>query len=132
VAKDRLISVEDGQIRQGRKPRSVLFDRRHMLGDLDTGQVPALKITPAKVPEAAIITHITTDLDATGATFPKAICAACSLRAGCTTSSHGRSLAIHFDEALLSELREYQATPAGRARLREHVKVEHALAHVDH
>jgi Transposase DDE domain len=64
--------------------------------------------------------------------FPKHICAACPLRARCTTSSNGRSVAIHPDETLLAELREYQATPAGRARLRERVKVEHALAHVGH
>jgi hypothetical protein len=35
-------------------------------------------------------------------------------------------------QALLAELRDCQATPAGRARLRERVKVEHALAHIGH
>ena len=50
----------------------------------------------------------------------------------CTTSATGRSISIHPDEALLAELREYQTTPAGRARLRERVQVEHALAHVGH
>src|SRR6266571_3509700 len=64
--------------------------------------------------------------------FPKHACAACPLRQRCTTSSNGRSVSIHPDEALLAELREYQATPAGRARLRERVKVEHALAHIGH
>jgi hypothetical protein len=64
--------------------------------------------------------------------FPKHTCAACPLRPRCTTSSNGRSVAIHPDEALLAELREYQATPAGRAKLRERVKVEHTLAHVGH
>ena len=62
--------------------------------------------------------------------FPKATCAACPLRHRCTTSSHGRSVAIHPDEALLAELRQRQQTPAGRAELRERVHVEHALAHV--
>ena len=62
--------------------------------------------------------------------FPKATCAACPLRQRCTTSSHGRSVAIHPDEALLAELRQRQQTPAGRAKLRERVHVEHALAHV--
>ena len=62
--------------------------------------------------------------------FPKATCAACPLRQRCTTSSHGRSVAIHPDEALLAELRQRQQTPAGRAELRERVHVEHALAHV--
>ena len=35
-------------------------------------------------------------------------------------------------EALLAELRQRQQTPEGRAELREHVQVEHALAHVGH
>ena len=64
--------------------------------------------------------------------FPKATCAACPLRERCTTSSNGRSVAIHPDEALLAELRQRQQTPAGRAKLRERVQVEHALAHVGH
>ena len=62
--------------------------------------------------------------------FPKDTCAACPLRARCTTSSHGRSISIHPDEALLAELRHRQQTPDGRAKLRERVAVEHALAHV--
>jgi DDE family transposase len=36
---------------------------------------------------------------------------------------------IHPDERLLVELRERQATAAGRAKLRERVAVEHTLAH---
>ena len=64
--------------------------------------------------------------------FPKRICAACPLRARCTSSPSGRSVAIHPDEALLAGLRERQATPEGRAKLRERVKIEHALAHVGH
>ena len=47
--------------------------------------------------------------------FPKNTCAACPLRQRCTTSSNGRSVAIHPDEALLAELRHRQQTPpAGR------------------
>src|SRR5580704_10373954 len=64
--------------------------------------------------------------------FPKDTCAACPLRARCTTSSHGRSVSIHPDETLLAELRRRQHTPDGRAKLRERVAVEHALAHVGH
>jgi len=64
--------------------------------------------------------------------FPEGTCAACPLQARCTTSSHGRSVAIHPDEALPAELRRRQQTPDGRARLRERVAVEHALAHVGH
>ena len=204
VARDRRISVEDGDMRHGRKSRSVLFDgyKRHILRDLDTGLVPAVGITAANAPEASVTDAIATDLDAAGrhlselhidraylssalvrdrspglviyckawrvrntggryakdqfsldfaagrltcpagvampfqpgktVRFPKDTCAACPLRARCTTSSNGRSIAIHPDEALLAELRQRQQTPEGRARLRERVAVEHALAHVGH
>lgn len=204
VAKDRRISVEDAQMRHGRKSRSVRFDgyKRHVLRDLDTGLVPAVGITPANVPEAAVTDDIAADLAAAGLAlgelhidraylssrlvrergaeltifckawrvrnttgrypktdfaidfaagqltcpagvsigfapgktvhFPKDTCAACPLRARCTTSAGGRSVSIHPDEALLAELREYQTTPTGRARLRERVRVEHTLAHIGH
>jgi transposase len=62
--------------------------------------------------------------------FPAATCAACALRDRCTTSVHGRSVAIHPDERLLTDLRALQHSPEGRARLRERVAVEHGLAHV--
>ena len=204
VARDRRISVEDGQMRHGRKSRSVLFDgyKRHVLRDLDTGLVPAVGITPANAPEASVTGDITADLEAAGwrlaelhidraylssalvrdrgpdlavfckawrvrntggrfakdqftldfaagqltcpagaampfepgktVRFPKATCAACPLRQRCTTSSTGRSVSIHPDEALLTELRQRQQTPEGREELRERVQVEHALAHVGH
>jgi transposase len=64
--------------------------------------------------------------------FPKSTCAACPLQARCTTSSNGRSVSIHPDEALLAELRQRQQNPDGRAKLRERVAVEHALAHIGH
>ena len=204
VARDRRISVEDGQMRHGGKSRSVLFDgyKRHVLRDLDSGLIPAVGITPANRPEAEVTGDISADLDAAGlrlaelhidraylssalvrdrgpdlaiyckawrvrnaggrfakgqfsidfpggrltcpagvrmpfepgqtVRFPKRTCAACPLRARCTSSPSGRSVAIHPDEALLAELRERQATPEGRAKLRERVKIEHALAHVGH
>jgi len=204
VAKDRRITVEDADMRHGRKSRSVLFDgyKRHVLRDLDTGLIPAVGITAANVPEAAVTSDIETDLEAAGRTlaelhidraylssglvrdrgpdlaifckawrvrntggrfakdqfsidfaagqltcpagvsmpfgpgktvrFPKDTCAACPLRARCTSSAAGRSVSIHPDEALLAELRRRQQTPAGRAKLRERTQVEHALAHVGH
>ena len=204
VARDRRISVEDGQMRHGRKSRSVLFDgsKRHVLRDLDTGLIPVVGITPANAPEASVTGDITADLQAarwrlaelhidraylssdlvrdrgpdlavfckawrvrnTGGRFakdqfsidfaaghltcpagvsmpfkagrtvrfPKATCTACPLRQRCTVSSTGRSVSIHPDEALLTELRHRQQTPQGREELRERVQVEHALAHVGH
>ncbi|GHO87642.1 hypothetical protein KSZ_56480 [Dictyobacter formicarum] len=62
--------------------------------------------------------------------FPKDTCAQCPLKTQCTTSTKGRSVSIHPDEALLIELRQRQLTPEGRAKLRERVAVEHTLAHV--
>jgi hypothetical protein len=62
--------------------------------------------------------------------FPAEICAACPLRERCTSSPRGRSVSIHAEEALLSELRQRQLTQAGRTKLRERVAVEHTLAHL--
>jgi transposase len=204
VARDRRISVEDPDMRHGRKSRSVLFDgfKRHVLRDLDTGLIPAVGITAANVPEAAVTGDIAADLEAAGMSlaelhidraylssalvrdrgpdlaifckawrvrnaggrfakdqftpdfaagrltcpagvsmpfepgktvrFPKDTCTACPLRQRCTASPAGRSVSIHPDELLLTQLRKRQATPAGRAELRERVKVEHALAHIGH
>ena len=204
VAEDRRISIEDSQMRHGRKSRSVLIDgyKRHVLRDLDTGLVPVVGITPANVAEAAVTDDIAADLAAAGrrlselhidraylasalvrdrgpdlavyckawpvrstggrftkdqfsidfaagkltcpagvampfqpgttVQFPKDTCATCPLRQRCTSSPAGRSVAIHPDEALLAELRQRQQTPAGRAKLRERVHVEHTLAHIGH
>ena len=201
VAKDRRISVEDAQMRHGRKSRSVRVDgyKRHVLHDLDTGLVRAVGLTAANVPEASVTEPIRSDLACqhvilselhidraylsslwvrerpadlqvyckawpvrNGKHFPKTAfqldwqrqviqcpnnvvlpfepggvvhfpaetCAACPLRQRCTTSQRGRSVSIHPDESLLWELRQRQLTPLGRAKLRERVAVEHALAHI--
>jgi hypothetical protein len=202
VAKDRRISIEDPQMRHGRKTRSQRIDgyKRYVLTDLDTELIPAVGVTPANLPEAQVANQITADLDAQQVTlgelhidraylssslvtdrdpdlqifckafpvrngprfakpafaldfdqglltcpnsvtmpfipggkvqFPAQVCAACPLRTQCTTSSRGRSVQIHPDEALLVELRQCQQTPHGRAKLRERTLVEHTLAHVD-
>jgi transposase len=201
VAKDRRISVEDSEMRHGRKSRSHLFDgyKRHVLRDLDSGLVRAVGITGANAPEASVTDDLLADLAAQdvelreihldrgylasdlvrersedlaiyckawpvrnadrypktafmldwaagtircpnqivipfapGATvhFPEGACQACPLHDHCTTSAHGRSVHIHPDERLLHELRQRQLTPHGRAKLRERVPVEHALAHI--
>ena len=46
-----------------------------------------------------------------------ATCAACPLRARCTTSSNGRSVSIHPDEKLLAELAGYHHLPSVRGDL---------------
>jgi hypothetical protein len=203
VARDRRISIEDGQMRHGRKSRSRRFDgfKRHVLRDLDLRVVRAVGMTAANVPEAQATPDLDADLAAQKAIlgelhldrayltchwvrereatlaiyckawpvrnhrgfpktafvldwqehtircpndvalpfapghtvrFPEETCAVCPLRTRCTSSDHGRSVAIHPDERLLAELRERQQTAAGRAKLRERVQVEHALAHVGH
>ena len=201
VARDRRISVEDGEMRHGRKSQHLLVDgfKRHVLRDLDRGLVRAVGVTLANVPEATVTEPMGEDLARqevilaelhvdraylsshwvrergpalavyckawpvqNGARFPKTAfaldwdaqtircpqgevlpftpggtvhfpagtCAACPVRARCTASPQGRSVSIHPDERLLTELRERQRTPAGRAKLRERVAVEHSLAHV--
>jgi hypothetical protein len=64
VAKDRRISVEDGEMRHGRKSRSWLFDgyKRHLLRDLDSGLVRAVGLTAANAPEASVTEAILADL----------------------------------------------------------------------
>jgi Transposase DDE domain len=64
VAKDRRISVEDSEMRHGRKSRSVRVDgyKRHVLHDLDTGLIRAVGVTPANAPEASATEAISADL----------------------------------------------------------------------
>lgn len=63
--------------------------------------------------------------------FPAAICQACPQQERCSKSKSGRSVSIHPDERFLAELRQQQQSEPGRARLRQRVKVEHALAHIE-
>src|SRR5712691_5941640 len=65
VAKDRRISVEDGQMRHGRKSRSVRVDgyKRHVLHDLESGLIRAVGLTPANVAEASVTEAISQDLE---------------------------------------------------------------------
>jgi len=204
VAKNRRISVEEGEMRHGRKSRSTLVNgyKRHLLHDLDSGLIPVVGMTPANAPSASVTDAIEQDLQAQKLTlselhidraylssnlvkartadltiyckawsvqprpnqfaktafildwhqqtvtcpnqvsvplrlgkavkFPTNACDACPLKAQCTTSKSGRSVSIHPDEPLLEELRQRQATPQGRAQLRQRVAVEHSLAHVGH
>src|SRR5262249_45768651 len=64
VAKDRRISVEDGQMRHGRKTASQLVDgyKRHVGRDLDSGLVRAVGLTPANAPEASVTAALAADL----------------------------------------------------------------------
>ncbi|GHO61822.1 hypothetical protein KSC_007140 [Ktedonobacter sp. SOSP1-52] len=65
VAKERRISVEDAEMRHGRKSRSVRADgyKRHVLHDLDMDLIRAVGITPANVPDASVTEAISADLE---------------------------------------------------------------------
>jgi hypothetical protein len=66
VARDRQISIEDPQMRHGRKRRSHLIDgyKRHVLRDLDSGLICAVGVTAANLPEAQGAEQIRDDLAA--------------------------------------------------------------------
>jgi hypothetical protein len=86
VAKDRRISIGDGDMRHGRKSRSVLVDgyKRHVLRDLGTGLVPAVGITPANAAEASV----TEDITVTGS-WRRGVPAKLGPRDGCGGSRAG-------------------------------------------
>jgi hypothetical protein len=71
VARDRRISVEDAEMRHGRKSRSERVDgyKRHVLRDLDGGLVRAVAVTAANEPEATATPALEADLDRQGCTI---------------------------------------------------------------
>jgi hypothetical protein len=71
VAADRRISVEDAEMRHGRKSRSLLVDgyKRHGLRDLESRLIVAVGVTPANVPEASVTDAIETALAAQQSTL---------------------------------------------------------------
>ncbi|MDZ7968797.1 MAG: hypothetical protein RM368_28260 [Nostoc sp. DedSLP03] len=66
VAKDRRISIEDEDMRHGRKSRSQKIDgyKRHVLKDLELQMIRAVGITKANAPEASVTIDIESDLNA--------------------------------------------------------------------
>ena len=204
VAPDRRVSVEDGEMRHGRKSKSKRFNgyKRHIATDLDSDLILAGAITPANRPEEEATPELKRDIEQldreiaelnidrgyiasplvdevlgtggqvickpwvarNGKSFAKGAfkmnirdrtitcpagetehiefgsvvefdpeaCDHCRLRANCTAASPGtgRTVAIAENERLQQKLRKLQKTPAGRAKLRERVAVEHRLAHI--
>lgn len=63
VAKQRRISIEDAEMRHGRKSSSKRFDgyKRHILKDLDSGLIRACAVTPANQPEADALAQMEED-----------------------------------------------------------------------
>ena len=64
VPKNRRITIEDEEMRHGRKNRSTRFDgyKRHILKDLDSGLVRAVGVTMANLAEASVTEAISLDL----------------------------------------------------------------------
>lgn len=64
VAKDRRISIEDGEMRHGRKSRSKRFDgyKEHIARDLDVPAIVACAVTPANRPEEEGAAPIAADI----------------------------------------------------------------------
>ena len=71
VAPDRRVSVEDGEMRHGRKSKSIRFNgfKRHIAKDSDDGLVLACAITPANRPEEEAAANMKADIDAQGASI---------------------------------------------------------------
>ena len=62
VAAERHVSVEDGNMRHGRKSKSFNGYKRHIAVDLDTELIPACAITPANRPEEEATPDLQVDL----------------------------------------------------------------------
>jgi hypothetical protein len=71
VAPDRRISVEDAQMRHGRKSKTKRFDgyKEHIARDLDLPLVVACSVTPANRPEEEGAAPIAKDIAAQGLTI---------------------------------------------------------------
>jgi Transposase DDE domain/Transposase domain (DUF772) len=111
-----------GQVicRPRRTRNGELFSKQDFKLDLDqmTVTCPAGQVQPLKLGQTA--------------RFDAAACGSCSLRARCTEGKgrRGRTLSIAGDERLQAQRREQLKTPAGRAKLRQRVGVEHRLSHI--
>jgi hypothetical protein len=65
VAPDRRISIEDAEMRHGRKSKTKLFHgyKRHIAVDLDTTLIVACAVTPANRPEDEAAPALKADID---------------------------------------------------------------------
>lgn len=74
TAEDRRISVEDGEMRHGRKSKSKRIDgyKRHIAADLDSQAIVACAITPANQPEHEALGLLKADIDAQSIRFREA------------------------------------------------------------
>lgn len=65
VAEDRRVSIEDPEMRHGRKTKSKRFNgyKRHIASDLDTNLIVACAVTPANRPEGDAMPELKADID---------------------------------------------------------------------
>ena len=65
VAPDRRVSIEDAEMRHGRKSKSKRFNgfKRHAATDLDTGLIVACAVTPANRPEEEAAPALKADIE---------------------------------------------------------------------
>jgi hypothetical protein len=65
VAHDRRVSIEDPEMRHGRKSSSYAFSgyKRHVATDLDAGLIVAVAVTPANLPEQTAMPVLQDDLE---------------------------------------------------------------------
>jgi IS5 family transposase len=65
VAHDRRISIEDAEMRHGRKSSSYAFHgyKRHIATDLDAGLIVAVAVTPANLPEQTAMPVLQDDFE---------------------------------------------------------------------
>jgi hypothetical protein len=68
VAEDRRVSIEDAEMRHGRKSKSKRFDgyKQHVSTDLETDLVLACAVTPANRPEEEATPALSADLEQMG------------------------------------------------------------------
>jgi hypothetical protein len=68
VAEDRRVSIEDPEMRHGRKSKSRRFNgyKQHIATDLDTALILACAVTPANRPEEEATPHLHEDLRVQG------------------------------------------------------------------
>lgn len=74
VAEDRRISIEDADMRHGRKSKSKRIDgyKRHVATDLGSKAIVACAVTPANRPEHEAFPLLKSDIDAQGIHFAEA------------------------------------------------------------
>jgi hypothetical protein len=74
VAEDRRISIEDPEMRHGRKSKSQRIDgyKRHVATDLRSRAILACAVTPANRPEHEALPELKADIDAQGIRFAEA------------------------------------------------------------